>query len=290
LQHGNETTAWEALRRVLQQCAGCLPRSLILYFGNLQAAAQCSRQLPGQPDFNRNWPGTDLPPHPIQPVLGSIAAWIRAQHPLAAIDFHNNSGANPYYAAVNSQAPEVLGLAALFADIGVYFSYPRGVQAMALLSRCPAITVECGQPGSDEGITHTLQFMHGLLHLERLPDAPAAAELSLYHMTTSIVVAEGLRVEFGSGPRDGALVLRDDLDRLNFTRVPAGTVLGWCQRADALVVRDQQGRAAPNTCIELCGQAFTTTRDWMPAMLSCDRDVIRDDCLGYLMEKMDASL
>ena len=57
LQHGDETTGWDAIKALLlnHQCKP--PRTIYLYFGNVVAAAQNLRQLDGQPDFNRCWPG-----------------------------------------------------------------------------------------------------------------------------------------------------------------------------------------------------------------------------------------
>jgi len=286
LQHGNETTSWDALRRLLNRYSGQLPRRLVLYFGNLEAAGQGKRVLRGQPDFNRNWPGTDLPPHPIQPLLGDIAKYVRGLAPFAAVDFHNNSGSNPYYAAINSVDPKILGLASLFADIGVHFSYPRGVQAMALLSACPAITVECGRVQQTDFIAHTLEFMDRLLNSTDLPGAPAPRSFTLYDMAASLSVAEGIPVQCGNGPANGALVLRDDLDDLNFSLLPPGTLFGWCEHPRALIVRDREGRPTANLFLEFTDQTLTTTRPLMPAMLTLDPDVIRDDCLGYLMESM----
>ena len=38
-----------------------LPRRLSLFLGNLPAAAAARRRLDGQADYNRCWPGTELP-------------------------------------------------------------------------------------------------------------------------------------------------------------------------------------------------------------------------------------
>ena len=60
LMHGNETTGWEAVRRLLPHYLtgeAELPRALSLFIGNVSAAAVGLRRLDGQPDYNRIWPG-----------------------------------------------------------------------------------------------------------------------------------------------------------------------------------------------------------------------------------------
>ena len=59
LQHGNEVTGWEAVRRLLKSHYQIdeLPRSLLIFIGNPLAAKHRLRRLDDQPDFNRCWPG-----------------------------------------------------------------------------------------------------------------------------------------------------------------------------------------------------------------------------------------
>ncbi|MDP2324627.1 MAG: succinylglutamate desuccinylase/aspartoacylase family protein, partial [Gammaproteobacteria bacterium] len=56
LLHGNEVSGWNALRRLLASPQP-LVRSLLVFIGNVDAAAEGLRLLPGQLDFNRIWPG-----------------------------------------------------------------------------------------------------------------------------------------------------------------------------------------------------------------------------------------
>ncbi len=69
LLHGNETVGWDAVRglfqeRILRHGELRLPRALSLFIGNVAAAAQGVRHLPDQPDYNRVWPGGELPHTP----------------------------------------------------------------------------------------------------------------------------------------------------------------------------------------------------------------------------------
>ena len=63
LQHGNENTGWEAIRRLLKSHyqRDNLPRSLAIFIGNPVAARRRLRRLDDQPDLNRCWPGGNEP-------------------------------------------------------------------------------------------------------------------------------------------------------------------------------------------------------------------------------------
>ena len=58
LQHGNETSGWDAMRTLLR--AGSAP-PLMLFIANIDAARQNVRKLENQVDFNRAWEGGDSP-------------------------------------------------------------------------------------------------------------------------------------------------------------------------------------------------------------------------------------
>ena len=54
--HGNETTGLLVIQQILRHYQDAeLPRSLSIFIGNVTAAEQGLRALPGQPDFNRIW-------------------------------------------------------------------------------------------------------------------------------------------------------------------------------------------------------------------------------------------
>jgi succinylglutamate desuccinylase len=145
LMHGNETVGWEAIRRLLPDfdVGGGdrpLPRSLSIFIGNVRAAAAGVRHLPEQPDFNRVWPGSELPATPVHAVMRSVVDRMAARGLFASIDLHNNTGTNPHYACVNVVDNQFLHLATLFSRTVVYFTHPRGVQSLAMAELCPAGT------------------------------------------------------------------------------------------------------------------------------------------------------
>ncbi len=287
LLHGNETTGWEAVRRLLRHYADRrLPRSLSLFIGNVAAAGQGRRRLPDQQDYNRIWRGeADTPEHRL---ARRVLAELDRRELFAAVDVHNNTGKNPHYACVNRLENRFLHLARLFSRTVVYFIKPDSVLSLAMASRCPSITIECGQPGQARGVDHVFEFLDACLHLDHFPDHPLTArDVDLFHTVATVKIPPRLRFGFGD-VEDADLCLLPDIDRFNFTELPAGTAFGRILRegVQPFEVTDEAGR-------EVFDRFFTINAGWiqtrtpvMPSMLTLNREVIRQDCLCYLMERL----
>lgn len=289
LQHGNEVSGWEAVRRLLKgrYARDPLPRSLILLINNVRAAARGQRHLADQPDFNRCWPGASGQTTIWHQLFGQITEHVRQLSPFASIDIHNNTGQNPHYAAVNQIEAQRLQLAAFFSRTVVYFTQPKGVQSMAFGEFCPAVTLECGLAGRVDGTDHALAYLETVLNLEKLSEKlPAPENLELFHMMATVTIDK--EVEFGFGPGSPGLRLIPDLDRLNFQEMPPGTRLGDGVNGRGIPLRahSHDGEDVSKLCfVEHQGQILTT-RPLMPAMLTLDEEIIRQDCLCYLMERI----
>jgi hypothetical protein len=283
LQHGNETTGWQAVQGLLKQSPR-LSRSVLLYFGNLEAARIGQRHVPQQPDFNRSWPGTEQHDSALAKAIAESMASIESMAPIAAIDCHNNTGRNPHYSVIAATDQATLNLAGAFADIALYFDYPKGVQTMALSTFCPAITLECGVDGDSATLALCQDYLGKVLvNTEALLNEPQTMP-QLLRMAGSIRVRKGVTFDF-SGQAE--LSFRADLDALNFTTVPAGTCLGTSRMLDVLECRDAYGQAIDNRWLGLDGNKLVTTTEITPAMLSTNPSVVAQDCLGYVLGEFD---
>lgn len=288
LLHGNEPTGFHALQRLLKKYQDKqLPRSLSIFFGNIEAAAQGLRRLNGQPDYNRVWPGTEFPESPETRLTREIVAIMQRRQVFASIDIHNNTGLNPHYACINKLDHQFLQLASLFGRMIVYFIHPKGVQSAAFAELCPAVTLECGRPGQEHGVDHALEYLDGCLHLTELRDhCVAAQDMDVYHTVAQVGIRDGVTFSFTDPQAD--LLLDQDLERMNFTEIPAGTPLGKINGDGKLPIlaRDDHGRDITEQFFSIEDDELCVKRKTMPSMLTLDERVIRQDCLCYLMERI----
>lgn len=288
LLHGNEDTGWEAMRQVLarHQRHG-LPRSLSLFIGNVAAARQRIRRLEGQVDFNRVWPGTEDALRPEAGIMRQVMDTMASRRVFASVDIHNNTGINPHYACVNRLEPRFLQLATLFSRIVVYFMRPLGVQSAAFAGLCPAVTIECGKPGAAPGETHAADYIEACLNLAAFPAHPVAhQDIDLYHTVATVKVPE--HVSFAFEPAEADIVFPSGLDHLNFRELPAGSELGRVRGrlVRPLEVTDECGADVAHRLFDWRDGRLRLRKRLMPAMLSEDVRVIRQDCLCYLMERL----
>jgi len=290
LMHGNETVGWDAVRRLLQRYRRGdgfdLPRAVSLFIGNVSAAAAGVRRLEGQPDYNRVWPGSESPPTPEHAMMQQVVDIMAERGVFASVDMHNNTGVNPHYGCVNRLDHRYLHLATLFSRTVVYFLRPKGVQSMAMAQLCPAVTLECGKVGQQHGVDHALDYLDACLHQAEHPSHPVAEhDIALFHTVAQVKLPESLHFSVDGSAAD--LVFSPEMDRLNFRELPRGTALGSVSgKCDlCLDVRDEQGRDVGSRYFHVEENELRFRVPVMPSMLTLDQQVIRQDCLCYLMER-----
>ncbi len=306
LLHGNEPTGLLAIQLFLKKMQGKpLPRSLSLFIGNVTAAKEGLRHLDQQPDYNRIWPCDSLGKEdkrksetPEHAMMEQIVDIMRKKNVFASVDVHNNTGLNPHYGCINKLDTRFFHLATLFSRTVVYFIRPTGVQSMAFAEICPAVTVECGKPDQAYGATHAADFINACLHLSKIPSHPVAThDMDLFHTVATITVPENISFSFidlaatkANESSSTDICFPTTLDHLNFTELSAGTTLGFLKSDKIkipLLVTDEHGKDATDHYLSFEEGELRTTREFMPSMFTLDNEVIRQDCLGYLMERMD---
>ncbi|MGE0482707.1 MAG: M14 family metallopeptidase [Gammaproteobacteria bacterium] len=288
LLHGNEDTGFEAIKIIMARYATSgLPRPLVLFIGNVAAAAANLRSLPGQVDYNRAWPGTALVGTPEAALMAEVVERVRACQPEFSIDIHNNTGLNPHYGCINRLDDRYLHLARLFSRTIVYFTEPHGVQSAALAPLCPAVTVECGKAGVAANTAHAVDFVDACLHLSELPSAPLAAQdLDLLRTGWIVRVPSAASLSFDGSAAD--FVFRTDLDHLNFSELAPGTEFARRRPgADHRLEIVDGGGGHIDEVFGYAGDTVALARAAIPAMLTLDANAVRLDCLCYLMQRID---
>ena len=289
LLHGNETTGFIALQKYFKNNPN-FKRSVIILIGNTRAAEQGLRKLPEQVDFNRVWheeDRTDDEQGIAFDTAKEIIHYCKENKIQYAADIHNNTGRNPYYGCVNRIDKTHIHLASLFSNDIVYFTEPHQVMSLNLAEFCPSTTVEAGLPGVPEGIDFTVKFIERLMNLDKLSHTFDIKDISLFHTIGRIKIIHEASIDFDeekSSPSDFSLL--KDFDENNFKELPVGTFLGYRNGEHSLQIYDNDDCDMADEFIDPIGNMMTTKKVIIPSMFTKVIQFLKDDCLGYLMEKI----
>ncbi|MBD2188972.1 M14 family metallopeptidase [Pseudanabaena mucicola] len=288
LLHGNETTSWLAMRELLHKYQHQkLPRSLSLFIGNIEGARYRQRHLVNQPDYNRIWQMSDCP-LPEQIMAQKVIAEMRSQGVFASIDIHNNTGRNPHYGCITRLDKHSRHLARLFDKNVVYYTNPKTVQSYAFGEFCPAIVLECGQPDKADGTAHALEYVETCLNLDSFDSLPdgAIADIDLFHTVAIVKVPEEINFSFTGTPNDD-ITFPDEMDCLNFCELPVGAKFGKAKTEQArLIAVSEDGQENCDRYFQIVDGEIILKTAVMPSMLTLNTDIVRQDCLCYLMERL----
>ena len=137
------------------------------------------------------------------------------------------------------------------------------------------------------GLEHALEFLNSCLRLTELPQHKILARnIDLFHTVAQVKIKN--KVSFSFNQVDTDLLLKEDLERMNFTEVSPGTVLGTCKNNATmpLIAKDEYGNDVTDDFFSFQNGELQINRLTMPSMLTLNERVIRQDCLCYLMERM----
>ena len=289
LLHGNETTGLTTVQNLLKKYQDKqLPRSISLFTGNVIAAKEGMRRLENQPDYNRVWPGSELADCSESNMMQQVVDEMVRRHVFVSVDIHNNTGLNPHYACINKLNPRFLNLANMFSRLVVYFLRPKGVQSAAFARHCPAVTLECGKAEHEYGAEHALQYLDACLHLQEIPDHKTnPGDIDLFHTVAQVQIKEHIEFSFDGVASD--LNLDSNLDHMNFTEIERGTT--WGQISDQytmpLIAKNETGEEVTDQYFKNQNGKLVSIKNIMPSMLTLDEKIVRQDCLCYLMERME---
>lgn len=300
LLHGNETSGWDGVRRYLLDNPRPA-RSIVLFIGNVKAAAQGVRVLPGGQDYNRIWRNAEGPGGAL---AAAVLAALSDRVLFAAIDLHNNTGHNPYYSVLTDLDPANLGLAFLFSDHAVYVEEPDTVLTRAFAGRCPSVTLETGPVGDRRCAERVYDFIDRCCLLQSVP-AGTSDPLQLYRAEARVHIREGISFSFsgesgdsgekGANEKTGTqrqktpLILTGGVEAVNFHELSAGTLFGTCEATvDSLLrVLDVEHRDVTSAYFEISNGELRLRKSVVPAMYTTDPFVVRQDCLCYFMQRMN---
>jgi hypothetical protein len=225
---------------------------------------------------------------PEQLIAQQVIAEMRSRGVFASIDIHNNTGRNPHYGCITRLDKHSLQLARLFNKIVVHYTSPKTVQSYAFGDFCPAIVVECGQPDLADGTAHALEYVEACLNLDsfdNLPDS-AIADIDLFHTVAIVKVPEEINFSFNHHPNDD-ITFPAEMDCLNFRELPIGAKFGKAKTERAyLSALSEEGEEKSDRYFQIENGEIILKSSVMPSMITLNIDIIRQDCLCYLMERL----
>jgi succinylglutamate desuccinylase len=285
LLHGNETTSFVVLQKLLKKYKDIdLPRDLIIFLGNTLAASEGMRHLPNQADYNRIWEEGDSPEHGI---AREVVNYAKEHNLFASIDIHNNTGINPLYGCINSLDKSFVNLASHFGQHTVFFTEPHNVQSMAFSKFCTSITIEAGQPSEPIGIEEGFKFVDVILNLEKLIPNPLRDISEVFHTIGRIIVSKDSSIDFiNTLSSTSDLSIVPTIDSKNFEIIKKGSHIGFAKDLSKIKVEDNKGRDITTDFFKIEEGKLLTNRVFIPSMFTKDVYVMKEDCLGYIMEIM----
>ena len=157
---------------------------------------------------------------------------------------------------------------------------------MAFSKFCPAVTLECGEPGSPSSTDHALDYVDAVLHLKYISNDPILPQdIKLFHTVARVQVPED--VTFSFTDQNANILFKSELYKMNFSVIPADTCFGIVNSNNArLFAFNDNEEELGEKLFYINNQQIKLTKPMMPAMLTLDEAVIRQDCFCYLMEQL----
>ncbi|MCW5829654.1 MAG: succinylglutamate desuccinylase/aspartoacylase family protein [Deltaproteobacteria bacterium] len=285
--HGNERNGWEAIRNAMaKMTGGNQRRPLLLMVFN---AWNLRRGTRGVPDPNRIWNSQS-------PAVVRVRGYLRSVKPQFVIDLHACEGQHPVVSIIRSHDPDTLALAR-FIGCPVIQTDLRGTLGGDLgpALGVPSLTVELGLFDDPAGIQFGSRLIRKSLsgsfpHASARPSKERAEPKNptLYRVTGSIRVRNGVRFAFAPDP-NADVIFRADIDRLaNLKRVPKGTALGIAMNASVKkpLAVNIGGRRQPFADwfeIRTNGK-LVTRRPWTGLFACADAAYVKNEALSFIIE------
>jgi hypothetical protein len=293
LLHGNEDSGFRGALNVLRE-GPHYPFDLWVFIGNVRAASTdgwfAHRYLDDQEDFNRVW-GIEQLTTRMRRCAADVLAVLDEEGDLeAAVDVHNNTGDNPFYAILPTWSPDGLHLASLCTDTLLLWNHRAYTLMEALSDQCPAFALECGLPGIAAHASFARSAIDRFLEADlEDPDMEYRVPERVYEIRYQVDVRREVAFGFGGVMTEEMdLVLHPALDGYNFGMLLAGTELGRVDPGAAmpLIARDMQGRDVTDQLFAVGdGGSLVVTEDVTPVMMVTTAAQARRDCLFYIARR-----
>jgi hypothetical protein len=291
LLHANEPSGLRAVLRFLRSHA--VPSTNVIFFVGAVGTAltepfMSHRSLPDRTDANRVW----LPPWatPEGEVARDVLDRIRAAKPEFLVDLHNNTGHNPAYGVAFGIGAAELSLVSLFADRVVHTPIQLRSLVEATHADFPSVTIECGRAGDPVADEVAWEGLVRFLDTPTVDIETPHRPVYMLGAPVRVCVEPGFDLSFSDrlDPK-AALTVSKNVDRHNFERLGAGSAIGWLESASEWPLRAfaADGEECSRALFEASEGILRTRREFMPIMMTTNREIAASDCLFYAVQPLD---
>ena len=140
--------------------------------------------------------------------------------------------------------------------------------------------------GDEFGIQLATNFVDQVLNLEAIPEEKVAdQDIDLFHTLAVIKIPETVSFSFDGSDADMQFI--QGIETLNFEEIPPGTAIATIREdvAVPIVVLNEEGEDITRRLFEINDHKLVNLKTLMPAMLTLEEHIIRQDCLCYVMER-----
>ena len=280
LLHGNETSGWEAVRKLFSRYPELTESSSVLVFvGNVLSAEQGVRKLDGQPDYNRVWNGGTAAEHKL---AEDVTAYVSSKKPWCAIDVHNNSGPNPHYSVITDLSPATRSLASSFSSLAILAKQPSGTLAQAFSEFCTSIAIEAGMPADPGSSERASTLMKQLLSEGKLVER-SSDSLEIFDNFVRVTVEPGVTAKDHTFPK-----LNPELDEFNFKCLPAGSLVCSLRgHSPGIRANDVELQDVTDQYFVIENSEVRLRRDVIMSMYTRDPLIAVQDCICYFLKSIE---
>ena len=286
LLHGNEPSGIKAIHRLLSE--GFVPQvNTKVVIASVVAALTepvfTHRMLPNKRDLNRcfSYDSKDLQFQLAQ----SIAQCINLHAPEAVVDIHNTSGSGPSFSVSTQDSAQHKALASHFTHRFIYTDLRLG-SIMEQNFGCPIVTIEAGGSQDDAADITALNGTRSFLNTHDVFDLKENLTVLAHPRRLEVSDACSLIFDDKACERT-ALTLRQDIESLNFARVPRHTCLGWMDKRHLSCLHLDRKNVALTNFFEIYDNQLRTKQDLILFMVTTRVDIAKSDCLFYFVVDVD---
>ena len=286
LLRGNEPSGFVAIVEELKRNARGVARyrhDVIFLVGNVEAAKAAPSLfeqpfIEGQLDLKRCWKdGVD--------ISDEWNSFIKDKYPIASLDFRNTSGTCHPFAVWTKDDEPTKRLANVLAGTHLFMPDSLGSFVSFNARYAPSIAVNCGKRGVGQSEEHARMTMQRFfLSTQIVRGNPERYFFrKVYTNLRPISVQDGVPFFFGASPVPGTLIIRKDIDRLNFMDALPGDVIGWAPK-NYLV--HKKGQLPTDDFFEVIDGQIKLKQKVVLAIANPNEKVAKADALFYIVDEM----